>query len=62
MYLIARNEPASNGETAYVNLPGSEKSYTTNPTKARRFPSYEEAKRNCCGNERPVKRSQVLEY
>lgn len=62
MYLIARNEPAANGETAYVNLPGSEKSYTTNPTKAQRFPSLEAAQQQCCDNEHPVKRSVVLEY
>jgi hypothetical protein len=62
MYIIARNEPAGNGETAYVNQPGSASSYTTNPARAQRFPSYESAKRHCCGNEHPVKRSEVLEY
>lgn len=62
MYLIARNEPAANGETVYVNSPNSEKSYTTNPIRAQRFPSLEAAQRQCCGNEHPVKRSVVLEY
>jgi hypothetical protein len=62
MYLIARSEPAPNGEIAYVNLPGSKSSYTTNPARAQRFSSYDAAKAQCCGNEHPVKRSQVLEY
>jgi len=39
----------------YVTPPDSDRSYTQNPLKARRFHTYEEAKRDCCeGNERVV--------
>jgi hypothetical protein len=62
MYLIQRNTPAENNKPAYVNIPGSEKSYTTNPVTARRFPDYETALGHCCGNEHPVRRGDVLEY
>jgi hypothetical protein len=60
MYLIERTRPDGNPE--YVNVPGSERSYTSNPVRAQRFPSLEAAQTHCCSNERPVKRSQVLEY
>lgn len=64
MYLIQCRDPYGKGsyETYYVNIHGSEKSYTTNPIRAQRFPSLEAAQRQCCGNEHPVKRSVVLEY
>ncbi len=60
MYLIERTRP--DGHPEYVNLPGSEKSFTANPIRAQRFPSQEAAQKHCCSNERVVKRSQVLEY
>ena len=38
----------------YVSPPGSEKAYTHNPLKARRFKTYEEARAEACGNETVV--------
>lgn len=37
----------------YVAPAGSKKSYARTKRGARRFPSYEAAKAECCGNERP---------
>lgn len=48
-----------NGEFKFVNLPGSEKSYTSAPHRARRFKSREEAAGHACGNETPVRRLDV---
>jgi hypothetical protein len=38
----------------YVSPSGSEKSYTTDPTKARRFDTKEQAEADACSNERAV--------
>lgn len=39
---------------------GGKSSYTTDISKAVRYSTYEEAKRNACGNERVVSLSPIL--
>lgn len=50
MYILRNNDT---GE--YAASIGSEKTYTTRASKARRFASYEAAKSEACENETPVK-------
>lgn len=54
-YVIQRNE-----DGAYVAPPGMEQSYTKDLTKAQIFPSYEAAKKDCCGNETAVPVDSLL--
>ena len=44
----------------YVAMPDSKKAYTTSIEKARKFKSFEDAKKDCCGNEYPVKISELF--
>ena len=50
-YVIRRMD--QNG--GYVTEPGSAKSFAKTKRGARRFPSYEAAKAECCENETPEK-------
>ena len=55
MFVIVRTD----GQ--YVTPPGSEKSYTTDLTKAQTFRTIEDAERNrCVGNERAVSVSSLM--
>ena len=54
MYIIQRKEPMNNGHKAYVTPDGSAKSYTASKDRAKQFEGYEEALKDCCGNEFPV--------
>ena len=44
----------------FVCPAGSEHSYTNKLQDARRFPTYESARKECCGNERPVAVEDIL--
>ena len=50
----------NNNSGKYVTPSGSEKSYTSALQNARLFSSYDEAKRNCCGNERVESLASIL--
>ena len=51
MWIITKTDQANR----WVNQPGSKNAYTNKRDNARRFGSEEAAKRDCCGNETPVK-------
>lgn len=54
-YVIINND---NGK--FVTPTGSKKSYTSALQNARIFSSYDDAKKNCCGNERVESISSIL--
>jgi hypothetical protein len=54
MYVIMRGNE-------FVTPPGSEKSYTKDLREARQYPDKAKAQQDCCGNERVVPTSSLLQ-
>ena len=55
LFVIQRNEDGK-----LVTPAGAEHSYTRDLREARTFTTYDAAKRECCGNERPVPVESLL--